>query len=216
MGLLKNPAKKIVFGCGPAGTGKTLLAVEQGVRGFMDGTYDKLIFTRPVVTVDEDLGYLPGTLEEKMAPYLRPIFDILCPLLSIKEVNRLLQEKTIEIAPLGMMRGRTFTRCWIVADEMQNSTVAQMKMLLTRLGAGSKMAVLGDLEQDDLHGGGGGGGGGGCGKEGEKKTVNGLEDFLSRMILLDSPSISSIHFQLEDVEREAVVKDVLQLYSVFV
>ena len=129
--LLSKRAKKIIVATGPAGTGKTLFATEYGVRNYLNGTVEKLIFTRPAVSVDEDLGYLPGTLEEKLAPWVRPIYDILYTFIHPKEVSALLEEKVIEIAPLGYMRGRTFKNCWIVADEMQNSTIAQMKMLLT-------------------------------------------------------------------------------------
>jgi phosphate starvation-inducible protein PhoH len=134
MQILQDTSKKIVIATGPAGTGKTLLATEYAVRGFLDGQYNKIIFTRPSVTVDEDLGYLPGTLEEKMAPWMRPIYDILYQFYAVKEVAQMLENKTIEICPLGFMRGRTFKRCCIVADEMQNSTAAQMKMILTRIG----------------------------------------------------------------------------------
>ena len=146
---------------GPAGTGKTLFATEMGVKHFLLGTYEKLIFTRPSVAVDEDLGYLPGTLEEKMAPWVRPIYDILYNFMTPKEVTAMLEEKIIEISPLGYMRGRTFKNCWIVADEMQNSTISQMKMLMTRLGENSRLAITGDLDQHD-----------------RRYEQNGLEDFL--------------------------------------
>ena len=141
---LKNKNKKIVVCTGPAGTGKTLFATEYGVRLFLMGEVEKLIFTRPSVSVDEDLGYLPGTLEDKMAPWIRPIYDILYAFLTPAEVTALIEDKLIEIAPLGYMRGRTFKNAWIVADEMQNSTISQMKMLLTRLGENSRIIVTGD------------------------------------------------------------------------
>ena len=194
--ILKHKSKKIVVATGPAGTGKTLFATEQGVKKFLEGTYEKLIFTRPSVSVDEDLGYLPGTLEDKMAPWIRPIYDILYNFFTPKEVTALLEDKLIEIAPLGYMRGRTFKNCWIVADEMQNSTVAQMKMLMTRLGENSRLIVTGDLDQYD--------------KSGE---VNGLEDFLSKFKGKRSPSITSVEFQRDDIQREDVVKEVLDIYS---
>ena len=194
--LLKQKNKKIVVATGPAGTGKTLFATEYGVRNFLLGTYDKLIFTRPSVSVDEDLGYLPGTLEEKMAPWVRPIYDILYNFISPKEVTYLIEEKVIEISPLGYMRGRTFKNCWIVADEMQNSTVSQMKMLLTRLGENSRLVITGDLEQFDRSG-----------------ELNGLDDFLNKFKGKRSSSISSFEFQRGDIQREEVVKEVLDIYG---
>ena len=194
--LLKKKDKKIVVATGPAGTGKTLFATEYGVRNFLLGNHDKLVFTRPSVSVDEDLGYLPGTLEEKMAPWVRPIYDILYNFMSPKEVTALMEEKVIEISPLGFMRGRTFKNCWIVADEMQNSSVSQMKMLLTRLGENSRLVITGDLEQFDRSG-----------------ELNGLDDFLNKFKGKRSSSISSFEFQRTDIQREEVVKEVLDIYS---
>ena len=193
---LKKKNKKVVVATGPAGTGKTLLATEQGVRMFLSGGYDKLIFTRPCVSVDEELGFLPGNLEEKMAPWIRPIYDVLYTFISPKEVSVLIEEKVIEIAPLGYMRGRTFKNSWIVADEMQNSTVSQMKMLLTRLGENSKLVVTGDLDQHDRIG-----------------EMNGLEDFLNKFRGKRSSSITSVEFQNEDIQREEVVKEILEIYG---
>jgi len=194
--LLRQKSKKIVVATGPAGTGKTLFATEYGVKNFLLGTYEKLIFTRPSVSVDEDLGYLPGTLEEKMAPWVRPIYDILYNFFSPKEVTTMLEEKIIEISPLGYMRGRTFKNCWIVADEMQNSTVSQMKMLLTRLGENSRLVITGDLEQYD-----------------RPNELNGLEDFLTKFKGKRSSSITSFEFQRSDIQREEVVKEVLDIYG---
>ena len=139
----------ITFGVGPAGTGKTLLAVQMGIKLYQEGKVDRLIVTRPAVSVDEDLGFLPGTLNEKMAPWTRPIFDVLGEYYLTKEIESMLEEGIIEIAPLSYMRGRTFKNAYIIADEMQNATPNQMKMLLTRLGEGSKMVVTGDLNQAD-------------------------------------------------------------------
>jgi phosphate starvation-inducible PhoH-like protein len=194
--LLKNKNKKIVIATGPAGTGKTLFATEYGIKCFLLGIYDKLIFTRPSVSVDEDLGYLPGTLEEKMAPWVRPIYDVLYNFVSPKEVTMMMEEKIIEIAPLGYMRGRTFKNCWIVADEMQNSSISQMKMLLTRLGENSRLIITGDLEQYD-----------------KIDDLNGLEDFLSKFKGKRSSSITSFEFQRQDIQREDVVKEILDIYS---
>ena len=194
--LLKQKSKKIVVATGPAGTGKTLFATEYGIRNFLTGTYEKLIFTRPSVSVDEDLGFLPGTLEEKMAPWIRPIYDILYNFITPKEVTYLIEEKIIEIAPLGYMRGRTFKNAWIVADEMQNSTTSQMKMLMTRLGENSRLVITGDLEQYD-----------------RLNELNGLEDFLDKIRRKRSASISSIEFGVGDVEREEIVREVLEIYA---
>jgi len=193
---LKNKQRKIIVASGPAGTGKTLFATEFGVKYFLLGVYEKLIFTRPSVTVDEELGFLPGTLEEKMAPWVRPIYDVLYTFLSPREVQELMEEKVIEIAPLGFMRGRTFKNAWIVADEMQNSTISQMKMLLTRLGENSRLVITGDLEQNDRAG-----------------EINGMDDFLSKFKGRRSSSISSFEFDRTDIQREEVVKEVLDIYS---
>jgi len=193
---LRNKNKKIIIVTGPAGTGKTLFATEYGIHNFLTGVYDKLIFTRPSVSVDEELGFLPGTLEEKMAPWIRPIYDVLYNFVSPKEIQILMEEKAIEIAPLGYMRGRTFKNAWIVADEMQNSTISQMKMLLTRLGENSRLIITGDLEQFD-----------------RINELNGLDDFLSKFRGKRSDSISSFEFDRTDIQREEVVKEVLDIYS---
>ena len=198
--LLRTKGKKIVVANGPAGTGKTLFATEFGIRYFLTNTYEKLIFTRPSVSVDEELGFLPGTLEEKMAPWVRPIYDVLHNFLTPKEVLQLMEDKVIEIAPLGYMRGRTFKNAWIVADEMQNSTVSQMKMLLTRLGENSRLVVTGDLQQFD-----------------RTFEHNGLDDFLHRFHAKTrdqkSESIASFEFEKSDIQREEVVKEVLDIYD---
>jgi phosphate starvation-inducible protein PhoH len=198
--LLKTKNRKIVIANGPAGTGKTLFATEFGIRYFLTNTYEKLIFTRPSVSVDEELGFLPGTLEEKMAPWVRPIYDVLYNFLSPKEVQQLMEEKVIEIAPLGYMRGRTFKNAWIVADEMQNSTISQMKMLLTRLGENSRLVVTGDLQQFD-----------------RAFEQNGLDDFLRkfnvRKEVISSGQIATFEFEKSDIQREEVVKEVLEIYD---
>ena len=194
--LLQQKTKKIIVVSGPAGTGKTLFATENGVRNFIFGQFEKLIFTRPSVSVDEDLGYLPGTLEEKMAPWVRPIYDILYQFFTQREIQQYMEEKQIEIAPLGYMRGRTFKNTWIIADEMQNSTVSQMKMLLTRLGENSRLVITGDLEQYD-----------------KPDIINGLEDFLQKFKGKRSSSISSMEFEKSDIQREEVVKEVLDIYA---
>jgi phosphate starvation-inducible PhoH-like protein len=192
---LLDESKDIVFGIGPAGTGKTLLAVQTAVKLFKEGNIDKIIVTRPAVSVDEDLGFLPGTLEEKMAPWTRPIFDVLREYFNAREIEGMIQEGIIEIAPLAYMRGRTFKQAFILADEMQNATPNQMKMLLTRLGEGSMMAVTGDLAQAD------------------RLKDNGLIDFTNRLLDSNSQHIDIVNFGQHDIERHEAVKEVLKVYG---
>ena len=192
---LLDESKDIVFGIGPAGTGKTLLAVQVAVKLFKEGTVDKIIVTRPAVSVDEDLGFLPGTLEEKMAPWTRPIFDVLKEYFTAAEITGMIQEGIIEISPLAYMRGRTFKHSFILADEMQNATPNQMKMLLTRLGEGSMMAVTGDLNQAD------------------RLKDNGLIDFIKLLEKSKQPNLDVVRFEQGDIERHAAVKAVLQVYG---
>ena len=186
----------IVLAIGPAGTGKTMLAVQYGIKLFQEGKVDRIVVTRPAVSVDEDLGFLPGDLNEKMAPWTRPIFDVLGEYYQKKEIANMLEEGVIEISPLAYMRGRTFKNAYIVADEMQNATVNQMKMLLTRLGEGSKMVVTGDLAQAD------------------RLSDNDLIDFCK---LLEEKEylehIDIIQFDAKDIERHNAVKEVLAVYG---
>src|SRR6056300_769022 len=192
---LLDPKKDIIFGVGPAGTGKTLLAVQVAVKMFKEGQIDKIIVTRPAVSVDEDLGFLPGTLEQKMAPWTRPIFDVLREYFNAREIEGMIQEGIIEIAPLAYMRGRTFKRSFILADEMQNATPNQMKMLLTRLGEGSMMAVTGDLNQAD------------------RLKDNGLIDFTTHLESSKFSHLDIVRFEQGDIERHEAVKEVLQIYG---
>jgi phosphate starvation-inducible PhoH-like protein len=193
---LYEESTSIVLAIGPAGTGKTMLAVQFGIKLFQEGKVDRIVVTRPAVSVDEDLGFLPGDLNEKMAPWTRPIFDVLGEYYQKKEIASMLEEGTIEISPLAYMRGRTFKNAYIVADEMQNATVNQMKMLLTRLGEGSKMVVTGDLAQAD------------------RLSDNGLIDFCN---LLEQKEylehIDIIRFDNKDIERHNAVKEVLAVYG---
>jgi phosphate starvation-inducible PhoH-like protein len=193
---LYEETTSIVLAIGPAGTGKTMLAVQFGIKLFQEGKVDKIVVTRPAVSVNEDLGFLPGTLNEKMAPWTRPIFDVLGEYYQTKEIAKMLEEGVIEISPLAYMRGRTFKNAYIVADEMQNATVNQMKMLLTRLGEGSKMVVTGDLAQAD------------------RVSDNGLVNFCN---LLTGKSglqhIDIIQFDNRDIERHNAVKEVLAVYG---
>ena len=192
---LLDPKKDIVFGIGPAGTGKTLLAVQVAVKYFKEGKIDKIIVTRPAVSVDEDLGFLPGTLEQKMAPWTRPIFDVLREYFNAREIEGMIEEGIIEIAPLAYMRGRTFKNAFILADEMQNATPNQMKMLLTRIGEGSKMAVTGDLNQAD------------------RLKDNGLIDFIKQLENKNATRLDIVQFTQGDIERHEAVKEVLSVYG---
>lgn len=192
---LQDDAKNIVFAIGPAGTGKTLLAVQNGIRLLQEGIVDKIIVTRPAVSVDEDLGFLPGTLNEKMAPWTRPIFDVLGDYYDQKAIESMLYEGTIEISPLAYMRGRTFKNAYIVADEMQNATQNQMKMLLTRLGENSKMVVTGDLAQAD------------------RLKDNGLIDFIEKIEGRNLSHIDVARFDFKDIERHKAVAEVLKVYG---
>jgi len=141
---------ELVFGIGPAGTGKTYLAVAAAVSHFLDGHVDRIILSRPAVEAGERLGFLPGDMKEKIDPYMQPLYDALNDFLPSKQVAKLIEEKQIEIAPLAFMRGRTLSHSYVVLDEAQNATTIQMKMFLTRLGEGSRMAVTGDRTQIDL------------------------------------------------------------------
>lgn len=193
---LQADDKNIVFAVGPAGTGKTMLAVQVGIKLFQEGKFDKIIVTRPAVSVDEDLGFLPGTMQEKMAPWTRPIFDVLGEYYLKKDIENMITEGVIEISPLAYMRGRTFKNAYIIADEMQNATPNQMKMLLTRLGEGSKMVVTGDLNQAD------------------RLDDNGLIDFIRH--INEHKSLKCIdlqHFDKKDIERHNAVKEVLSVYG---
>lgn len=192
---LLNREKDIVFGIGPAGTGKTLLAVQAAVKFFKEGRVDKIIVTRPAVSVDEDLGFLPGTLEQKMAPWTRPIFDVFRDYFTSQDIEGMIAEGIIEIAPLAYMRGRTFKQSYIIADEMQNATTSQMKMLLTRLGENSMMAVTGDLAQAD------------------RMLDNGLINFVKLLEKTDTKHLDIVYFNQGDIERHQAVKAVLQVYG---
>jgi len=192
---LRNYQKPIVVATGPAGSGKTLFACQEAVERLGHRQVDRVILTRPLVAADEELGYLPGTLERKMDPWTRPMFDILGNYFSQSRIKQLVKDKVIEIAPLAYMRGRTFDDCFVVADEMQNTTPNQMKMLLTRIGEGSKMVVTGDAEQCDL-----------------KDGIGGLSDLLPRMEGDVLEYIEHVVLETEDIQRHPAVKEVLDLY----
>lgn len=193
---LQDDSKHILFAVGPAGTGKTMLAVQVGIKLFQEGKYDKIVVTRPAVSVDEDLGFLPGTMQEKMAPWTRPIFDVLGEYYNKKDIENMINEGVVEISPLAYMRGRTFKNAYIIADEMQNATQNQMKMLLTRLGENSKMVVTGDLAQAD------------------RLKDNGLINFIERTEQHKRlEHIDVVRFDSFDIERHDAVKEILDIYG---
>ncbi len=194
--MLDDANKAIVFAMGPAGTGKTMLGVLAAIDAMNNRQCDKIVITRPAVSVDEQHGFLPGTLVEKMAPWTRPIFDVMEEYWSPKEIENMIEENVIEIAPLAYMRGRTFKNAWIVADEMQNATPSQMKMLLTRIGDNSKIVVTGDLHQHD-----------------RGFENNGLKDFVKLLQTRNSNMISVVEFTTKEVERHPAVSAVLNIYG---
>ncbi len=189
--------KEMVFCCGPAGTGKTYLAVAFAVSMLKSGAVDKIILTRPAVEAGERLGFLPGDLKEKIDPYLRPIYDALNDMLSFSEVMKKIETGFIEIAPLAFMRGRTLSNAFIILDEAQNTTSVQMKMFMTRLGENSKMIINGDLSQVDLPSG----------------TKSGLRESIK--ILGDIEDIGFIEFGNKDVVRNPLVSKIVKNYEKF-
>lgn len=197
IGDLHDTSQRIVIATGPAGTGKTYLAVQRAIQEFMNGDVARIIITRPTVTVDEDLGHLPGDINAKLAPWSRPIFDVFEEYYGPKEIKGMIEERTIEVCPLGFMRGRTFKECAIVFDESQNSTIPQFKMCLTRIGTDSRMFITGDIYQSDLKGG-----------------MNGLQEFAEKLQVLGSSAISLTSFTRNDIERDPIVTEVLRCYGV--
>lgn len=194
--LLKNPKKCITFAIGPAGTGKTMLAVQMAIKLLKEGVITKIVVTRPAVSVDEEHGFLPGTLNQKMKPWTLPIFDVFEEYYHPKEIESMIDNGVIEIAPLAYMRGRSLKNAFIIADEMQNSTPSQMKMLLTRIGENSRIVVTGDPYQAD------------------RPTQNGLLEFCNLYEEGgDYRTIAIAKFKINDVERHPVVKEVLKIYK---
>lgn len=188
-------AKEMAFGIGPAGTGKTYLAVAAGVSMFIGGHVDRIILCRPAVEAGERLGFLPGTQEEKVDPFMQPLYDALNDFLPGKQVAKLREEKKIEIAPLAFMRGRTLSNAFVVLDEAQNATTMQMKMFLTRLGEGSRMVITGDRSQVDL----------------PRGVQSGLAD--AERLLGHIPDISFNYFTAKDVVRHRLVAKIIEAYD---
>ncbi|WP_046173868.1 PhoH family protein [Domibacillus indicus] len=188
-------SKDLVFGIGPAGTGKTYLAVVMAVRALKNSQVKRIILTRPAVEAGESLGFLPGDLKEKVDPYLRPLYDALHDVLGAEHTERMIERGTIEVAPLAYMRGRTLDDAFVILDEAQNTTNAQMKMFLTRLGFGSKMVITGDQTQIDL----------------PKGAVSGLVS--AERILNNTSGISFVHLNQTDVVRHPLVAKVITAYE---
>ncbi|WP_390915317.1 PhoH family protein [Pseudosulfitobacter sp. SM2401] len=186
---------ELAFGIGPAGTGKTYLAVAVGVNMFLGGHVDKIILSRPAVEAGERLGFLPGAMEDKVDPYMQPLYDALNDFLPGKQLAKLREEKVIEIAPLAFMRGRTLANAYVVLDEAQNATTMQMKMFLTRLGEGSRMVITGDRTQIDL----------------PRGVPSGLAD--AERLLNAIPKISFNYFTSKDVVRHPLVAKIIEAYE---
>ena len=194
----------LIIAVGPAGTGKTLFACLKAISQLKSGEIRKLVVTRPVVTVEEEIGFLPGNINKKMDPWTRPIFDLFLEFFSKTEVDNFIFNNIIEISPLAFMRGRTFKNSFIIADEMQNSSPNQMKMLTTRIGINSKMVITGDLNQSDI------------------PSKNGLKDLIERIdnynnYNIKNPdemsSIKIVNLEKEDIERSEIVKNIINIYD---
>jgi len=198
LSLLLDSRKSIVIATGPAGTGKTLLAMMAAIKALKERQITKIILTRPAVGVeDEKHGFLPGTLQQKMEPWTKPLFDVLHEYYTPRDTQSMLENDVIEICPLAFMRGRNFHNCFIILDEAQNTTVNQIKMAMTRVGQDSKMVITGDLKQKDR----------------QFTKDDGLGDFLLRLSNTKSNLIDSVTFEREDIERSRVVSEVLKLYG---
>lgn len=193
---LLDASKYVVFAMGPAGCGKTLLATQYAIQALQSGEFTKIIITRPAVSVDEQHGFLPGSLVEKMAPWVLPIMDVFKEHYSPAQVEKMVLDEVIEIAPLAYMRGRTFKNAIILFDEAQNATPNQMKMVLTRIGENSRMIITGDLKQHD-----------------RGFEANGLKDFVERVTAKGSDSIAVCDFEAGDVERHPVIEEILNIYG---
>ena len=194
---LQNPDTHIVVTVGPAGTGKTYLAMQAAVKALKEGECDRIIMTRPAVGVEgEQHGFLPGNLVAKMEPWTRPLLDVMREYYRPQDIIAMIEEQVIEIAPLAFMRGRTFKHSWIIADEMQNATPAQAKMLMTRIGTNSKIIITGDVEQADRSNG-----------------DNGLLDLTDRLQRTAVKGIEVCRLENRDVQRHSIIGPVLKLYA---
>ena len=193
---LNDNANKIIISVGPAGTGKTLFSCQKAICQLKNEEINRIIITRPLVTVEEELGFLPGNIVSKMDPWTKPIFDIFMEYYSKQDIDLMVNNGKIEICPLAFMRGRTFKNSFILADEMQNSSPNQMKMLLTRIGVNSRLVITGDLNQTDI------------------KGENGLNDFVSKTKAFNETKlIKVINFENGDIERSEIVQKVIEIYN---
>lgn len=196
LSLLDN-SYDIVVVSGPAGTGKTYLAMLAAIKALKQGDCDKILLTRPAVAVDDEKhGFLPGDLNSKMEPWVRPLLDVLREFYSTKELTSMLEEQTIEITPLAFCRGRNFKNSWIILDEAQNATPSQMKMLMTRISENSKIIITGDVEQTD-----------------RRTNDNGLLDLTARLANHPVPGISVCQFETKDIRRHRIIEYILGLYG---
>ena len=212
--FLQSPDKNLIVAIGPAGCGKTLFACSQAIENLKQGKTQKIILTRPMISVEEeDVGFLPGNMISKMDPWTRPMFDIFSEYYSKTEIQEMIRNGIIEICPLAYMRGRTFHKCFIIADEMQNSTPTQMLMLATRIGMESKMVIMGDLQQSDRKS---------VSSSSYSKTnskleeSNGLFDFLQKYhkrVEHETYGISVIELQSEDIMRSKIVSQIIHMYQ---
>ena len=199
---LDNKNNSIIVAVGPAGTGKTMFACIKAINMLKTGQFNKIVITRPVVPVEEDIGFLPGNIVKKMDPWTRPILDIFMEHYSKTEIDNMIYNNVIEISPLAYMRGRTFKNAFIIADEMQNSSPNQMLMLATRIGENSRIVITGDLKQSD------------------KSLENGLSDLIGKLkiyynfnLTSENEKIKLVEFNVSDVERSEIVKKVIDIYN---
>jgi phosphate starvation-inducible PhoH-like protein len=197
--LLKDVNNKVIIANGPAGCGKTWLACSYAINELKSKNIEKLVITRPIVSVEEELGFLPGNINKKMEPWMKPIFDTFLEYCKKDELTKMLKNDRLEIAPLAYMRGRTFKNSVIIADEMQNSSCNQMLMLLTRIGLNSRMIITGDLDQSDL------------------EDENGLEDLVNKISNYNNDDnlnrISKVDFDNNDIKRSKIAEKIVKLYS---
>jgi phosphate starvation-inducible PhoH-like protein len=194
---LEDRDQHVVVTAGPAGTGKTYLAMLAAVKNLRQGVVDRIVMTRPAVGVeDERHGFLPGNLIAKMEPWTRPLLDVMREFYRPQDIAGMLEDQIVEIAPLAFMRGRTFKNAWIVADEMQNATPAQVKMLITRIGAGSRIVITGDIEQAD-----------------RTQATNGLRDLCDRLRRQSIEGMAVCEMTQRDIQRHSIIGPVLDLYA---
>ena len=194
---LQNTETDIVVVSGPAGTGKTYLAMLAAIKALRQGECQQIILTRPAVGVDDEKhGFLPGDLNAKMEPWTRPLLDVLKEFYPVRDIAKMLDEQIIEIAPLAFCRGRNFKQSWVILDEAQNATPNQLKMIMTRIGIGSKIVITGDIEQTD-----------------RKNVQNGLMDLMEKLRTKQVPGLEFCEFGVKDVQRHKIIEHVLALYA---